>query len=84
MKTVVLLITSELLLILAAVFLFSGWKGVASFNFGWPLTQFIVNINGGANGGWVAMAVALLLLAVVTLIAGLVSAMRNPALKTNA
>ena len=78
MRTAIVLLISEVLLILAIILLCSGLNGTVGLNFGWPLSQFVFTANAQSRGAPVAIAVLFLLVAAVTLVAGIVGILKQP------
>ena len=78
MRTAVLLLVSEVLLILAIVLLCSALQGTVGLNGGWPLSQFVFTANAQSRGAPVACALVFLLAAAVTLVAGVIGIFKQP------
>ncbi len=78
MKTAWLLITSELLLLLTIVCVFSNWQGSVNLQAGDSVASFALSITGGAKGGWIVLAILCLMAALVTFVAGLVRTIKAP------
>jgi len=78
MRTTTFLLISEGLLILAIILVCFGLKGNLGFNAGWPLEQFSITVAAESRGATVALAFASIVLAAVTLVAGLVGVIKEP------
>ena len=83
MKTIRLLLVAAALLIAGLWSVFAKFNGNTNLSLGMPLSACTFEVTGSAKGGWVMVALVLLLGAAVAFVGGLISAvashMRGPA-----